>query len=129
MSLSTIKEIYKFCPFTQSLDVEFSRDEKEVFQLLNKFEHLKDVYFYSMEDNLNISEFIEFLETLRDDNKLTKINFPEFAEASPEFYKLLFQKVNLKKFETVSPLDEETSKIISTWIEKNTILESIQFNC
>jgi hypothetical protein len=37
--------------------------------------------------------------------------------------------VKLTKFESCSPLDEESSKIISIWIEKNTILEKVHLKC
>jgi hypothetical protein len=75
MSLTSIKGLNKFCPDENSICINYSRKEKEVFQILNNFEKLNEVYFYSVEDDLKISEFFEFLETLRDDNQLNEIIF------------------------------------------------------
>jgi hypothetical protein len=139
MDFADLEELHKLCPKITYLSTIYNEKYPENFEIILKFEELTSIYFNYSETKIPFEYLIKFLKSLKD-NKLKSINFPELGKLSSEkvneFYETLFSKVNLTSFERLkgdSFSFENTSpkeqKIIASWIEKNSTVESIQFNC
>jgi hypothetical protein len=137
MNFADLEELYKLCPKITHLSAVYNEKCPENFEIILKFEELTSIYFNYSKTKIPFEYLIKFLKSLKG-NKLKTIHFPQLklsSEEANEIYETLFSKVNLTilervgdsfSFENTSP---EEKKIIASWIEKNSTVESIQFNC
>jgi hypothetical protein len=134
MDLNHLEELHELCPGLDYLSVFYEEEKKKKLENLLKFKELTNINFGSSYGTKNsIKPFISFLKSLKDDNKITKITFPELqveeVENVSEFYQILFEKVKLTTFRGISltclqKIPDE-SKFLSCWIEKSSTVQNI----
>jgi hypothetical protein len=144
MDFIYLEELHKLCPKITYLYIRYNGKNLENIEIVSKFEKLTSIYFgSSYETRISLEYYLKFLKSLKEENKLESILFSEVEELDDrviEFYETLFSKV--KKLTTFERMNErnfsnnfresyisQESMIISSWIEKNSTVTNLQFNC
>jgi hypothetical protein len=132
MELTLLPSLGKLCPNITILELTCSNEDLNHLESLKNFRELTSLHLFG--SGVNLSLFNNFFK-LPKENKLKKIIFPKFHIQNPEtvleFYKILFE-TNLEEFEGIHLKIDHTeieSKLISSWIEKNSNLKKISLNC
>jgi hypothetical protein len=128
--MEDLTRLHQLFPKTLTIELKFDgtlNNEK----YFSKFEELKELNFISNNFMINnyLAPFTELLKSLNT-KTLRKIQFPTFVISEEgevlDFYKILFEKTNLVEFQRVnSRCTIEESKIIASWIQNNSTLQTI----
>jgi hypothetical protein len=128
--MEDLPQLHQLFPKTSTIELKFDGNLKNE-KYLSKFEELKELNFISYNFMINnyLAPFTELLKSLNT-KKLRKIEFPTFVISEEDevldFYKILFEKTNLVEFQRVnSHCTIEESKIIASWIQNNSTLQTI----
>jgi hypothetical protein len=131
MEPEDLQTLFALCPTITNIELKCSNENAPYLKNSNKFKNLNSLKFVGQ---MNASYFTEFLSTL-EENKLKKIQLPDlnFREKKQilKFHKILFEKTNLEEFQFISyeNYNEEETKIISNYLEKNSSLKKLDLNC
>jgi hypothetical protein len=127
MEPEDLPTLFALCPSITNIELKCSNENAPYFKILNKFKNLTSLKVVGIMD---ASYFIEFLSTLEENNlkkiQLPDLNFPEKKQIL-KFHKILFEKTNLEEFQFISieNYNEEETKIISNYLEKNSNLKNL----
>jgi hypothetical protein len=132
MDLSQLEKFYKLCPRETNLSLQLTKKNQEKIEKILIFEDLKTLEFSTGYDTFVPVELLKnYIESLKDDNKLEKITFPSMDGYNIlSLYESLFRKVNLKSFKRKKDFltDIAGAKSIASWIEKSSTIQLIELN-
>jgi hypothetical protein len=132
MDLKYLQTFHQLCPNISILHLHCSPENLKNLEYLSLFKELNEIYFYSsFHSHISSVEFTKFLKSLKNHkmNAIKFVKFQEDFENISEFYKTLFS-LKFTNFEnTFSFYTEEISQLISSMIETNESLQTIDLNC
>jgi hypothetical protein len=77
MDLSQLEKFHKLCPKETNLSLHVTKKNQEIIEKILIFEDLKTLEFSTDYDTFVPVELLKnYIESLKDDNKLEKITFP-----------------------------------------------------